>query len=1180
MSFFGGFKKLIKPVLVAAAVAAVVATAGAAAPVIFGTALAGTTVGGAIMAAGANIIAAAAIAGATTAAGILLGPKPKSTGFAATAAVRQAAFNLPIVYGRTRVGGGMLLYHLGETDDSDLIVAVAVACHEIDEYKKIYAGDVLLYDAANGGSQFPAEKLDINLRLGTVDQGTPPIIGTQLDLPVKWELHGVAYYVLRFRNYAENWASGVGAFWSEVQGCADVYDPATETRGYTNNWALCVADYLTRKRGGGKYEYGVDIDIPALTQAAAISAEGVSEDGGTNKRYTLNGVIDTGIAPGTVLRDLGVYGLGQPIQSGGKISLVAGRAITPSGTITQADLASPLTIDSSVDFEDYPDGARGVYSRFDGRFQSDSYPAVVLDDAPAQPNMINVDLPMCTKPERAQRLVSGIVRQGRRTRTVITGLFSEFLGAVAGTIYNVDLDDFGIEGPFEIVSSSIEITSVGAQVRVTMLEYSLTLFDTGSVTQPPVFADSTLPSPLIVAAPTGVSAVAETVLLGDGTTQSNVLVTWDAVSGIYDLRYDVRWKPAGGDYRSRRSSSTSYLIQGEPRGVALTVEVRAVNLYGGKSEWVSAGTATPSEDVTAPPVPSVTIGTVAGGFVFNVAGSYVYPADFSHFRLYEGASGAAFGATSEVLSAGGRQSQFRRDGLAADTARSYYVTAVDHTGNESAPSARKDGTTPTSLTQEEIDSAISEAVTTANEAQEAVDQVIIDVAENRGNIDALESRVSAGPSINVVLNSEFSIGAAVNEWPDYWRTLGESSGEYLGGLLSPNSLRSGAAEGMQPIYLRRLANAVDQDARILNFSSRDGALPADRGVPVREGRYIEISANVGAINCAARLALFFLDAAGAPVGPAFSSDSTATAPIHHPEQFDRLWVGAECPAGATRAMLEAIMPDSTNPAVDAWMFVFRPQITQGEAGATEPRPYAPSSTVDLNAEVVSRQIAITNEQQARALAITQTEAALKDDLRGSTEVSQLSLADIEGMLKSSVLIRSVAGKYEARIGVLAGNDGTSKILLDANDVIVKKSITAASGLIGDLAVTTLTLAGEAVTNEKIGQEAVSRPYNGSRGNGGVLFTVNLQRAGYISARVYAVVDVPAGTTRQLKLNIDGVTRRTVGASAPAGGPLSGVMLIASVAVPASAGNHSIAGQFSNPQPAPVNLFGDALGIYA
>ncbi|MFN3612945.1 MAG: hypothetical protein ACK4WC_00070 [Rubrimonas sp.] len=92
-------------------------------------------------------------------------------------------------------------------------------------------------------------------------------------------------------------------------------------------------------------------------------------------------------------------------------------------------------------------------------------------------------------------------------------------------------------------------------------------------------------------------------------------------------------------------------------------------------------------DVTPPPIPSGWSATpFSTGVILSGAPSPVQ--DFAAFILYEGASGAAFLDCVEVDRS--RSTTIVMPGMAIGVTRSFYLTAVDFSGNESGPTARID----------------------------------------------------------------------------------------------------------------------------------------------------------------------------------------------------------------------------------------------------------------------------------------------------------------------------------------------------------------------------------------------------------------------------------------------------------------------------------------------------------
>jgi len=80
---------------------------------------------------------------------------------------------------------------------------------------------------------------------------------------------------------------------------------ASPTAGYTENAALCIADYLAHPVWGFGSPYGTEIPLPQLIAAANICDEAVPlAEGGTESRYALNGQFNLEMKRGEVLQNM------------------------------------------------------------------------------------------------------------------------------------------------------------------------------------------------------------------------------------------------------------------------------------------------------------------------------------------------------------------------------------------------------------------------------------------------------------------------------------------------------------------------------------------------------------------------------------------------------------------------------------------------------------------------------------------------------------------------------------------------------------------------------------------------------------------------------------------------------------------------------------------------------------
>jgi hypothetical protein len=127
-----------------------------------------------------------------------------------------------------------------------------------------------------------------------------------------------------------------------VKGKNDIYDPRTETYGYSTNPALILADYKTMSRDLGGYgESWNEINTQSLITAANICDEDLAYlyDGATEKRYYLGGEISTGDAPSNTISEILSTMAGYTERINGKWHINAGVYNPPTITLTEDEMA-------------------------------------------------------------------------------------------------------------------------------------------------------------------------------------------------------------------------------------------------------------------------------------------------------------------------------------------------------------------------------------------------------------------------------------------------------------------------------------------------------------------------------------------------------------------------------------------------------------------------------------------------------------------------------------------------------------------------------------------------------------------------------------------------------------------------------------------------------------------------
>lgn len=686
-----------------------------------------------------SIVAAGAVAAAGAGLSSLLAPKPKT--FAPDASIRQPTpLFLPDVYGECRVGGVANVWK--ESSDQkgrDLITGWVIAGHRIEDVLEIWDGDRRIWSLAGGLDADYTDRVILAVRLGGPAPSTPTDMLAGLDgkIDSTFKVTGRAWCYIRFRNVKKKWPDGLPQkLWFRVRG-ARVFDPRSGLTAWSANWALCFRDWLIR-RGGIPAARFSDAEVSA---AANICDEGVSiAGGGTIPRYEMNGAFASDVIPrealGEWLRQGGnLRGL---VNAGDRLVIQPGAYSAPVADFAEDDFLAPLKVTAETLVEEKWEGVRGTFRPQGGgaRFQAEQFKTVIFDDysgAPEDARLLELDFARETKWQRASRLALLALRQTRRLRKVAASVPFSALNAalLPGHRVTLALAAIGLSGVFEIIESRAVFDPDGPRVEIVALEDAPSFWGwvEGAATEPPESLSSTLPDPFFSPPPVNVTVTAARRVEPDGTVTRWLDVAWEepAAGLLYFDRYEVEWTQGGRTF-SARTTALEFQIFGLSATAGATVLVYSVNTLGIRSVGGGPGSVTPAGDVTPPAIPtSGAIFPIAGGFRFVIG----TPADrdLAALRLYEGASGAAFGATLAILDVaappGAADVSFVRLGLPSGVTRRYFVSAIDRSGNESGAFGPLEATTPTSLSPEEIDAAIAAAEAAA---AEALDQAGIAVA--------------------------------------------------------------------------------------------------------------------------------------------------------------------------------------------------------------------------------------------------------------------------------------------------------------------------------------------------------------------------------------------------------------------------------------------------------------------
>jgi hypothetical protein len=279
--------------------------------------------------------------------------------------VRHSAPPWRIVYGRARIGGYLSFRHVTGTNNEFYHLIITLTGHQIEEITTIFFNDETVpLDGSGDATGKYAGYVHVEKSLGDPTDATQPFSSLQTAAPTKWTANhlqrGRSKIYVRLKWNADLFPTGVPNITCLIKG-ALVYDDRITTTQYSENTALCTRDWLTNS----DYGFGAaasEIDDTLNNAAANVCDEDVSlKAGGTEDRYTANGVIESTERPSEVLGHLTAAMAGTVVYLGGKFRIYAGAWRAPTVTLTDSELRGPITVQTRISRAELFNAVKGVY---------------------------------------------------------------------------------------------------------------------------------------------------------------------------------------------------------------------------------------------------------------------------------------------------------------------------------------------------------------------------------------------------------------------------------------------------------------------------------------------------------------------------------------------------------------------------------------------------------------------------------------------------------------------------------------------------------------------------------------------------------------------------------------------------------------------------------------------------
>ncbi len=597
--------------------------------------------------------------------------------------IREPAGAQEYVYGQVRKGG--TITYIDETGDNNkfLHMIVVLAGHEVEEIGDIYLNDKIV---TLDGSGFVTqnrwkEKVRIIKRDGSQTTASAAMVNSA-GVPETFIGKGIAHLYVRLTYDADVFASGIPTITATVKG-KKVYDPRTNTTGWSANAALCIRDYITSSYGLADST----VNDTYFSAAANDCDDNIPTKTGSQDRYTINGVIRADSTIGSALSDMMQSCNGALYYSGGEWRLRVGVYEASVKSFTLDDLRSEITLPTKMSRRDIFNRVVGTFIDRSADWIEAEYPPVVssyflnTEDNGIE-NALDLPLPMLTDGARAQRIAKQALFRSREQMTISADFGLSALGVEIGDIVDLTISEYGwTNKEFEVKSWKLLISQEGGiRVQLLLRETSQEAFAWDAEEEELALNNSNLPIYYEVVG-VGITIAGELRLVNEQVVGALLItITSDSdQADQFEVQYrkygDTAWKAVG------KSTSNEFEVLGVSDG-AFDVRARAISALGIRGDWnsvenfyVSIFAALP-QDVT--------------DFAANVVGNSLHltwtpspDLDLSHYKIrYAMAvSGASYQNAIDMVD---KVSRPANSIVIPAKTGTYFIKAVDKLGNLSA----------------------------------------------------------------------------------------------------------------------------------------------------------------------------------------------------------------------------------------------------------------------------------------------------------------------------------------------------------------------------------------------------------------------------------------------------------------------------------------------------------------
>jgi hypothetical protein len=407
-----------------------------------------------------------------------------------------------LVYGRTRTGGVKVFSHT-HTSNTKLLSIIVLGDGPFDDLEELYLDGESVPLNSLGSTNYAVEKFSVTsgnyagkvvlwFHDGAEGQLANSYVVSQAPgWTTAHTLDGIAYVVVQYDYDLDVFTNGVPDLSVVVRGRRDIADPRDGTTAWTANAALCYAHYL-RQDWAGLAATAAEVDEDSLVVAANICDDDVGlAAGGTEKRYSVSGVVTLDRNPEDVMADFEAAMAGGAPYIGDAYRIYAGEYVPPTVEIDEDWLRGSVSVQKRRGRAARANYVKGAYRSATGNYELEDYPARTDADFVTADGARHVrDLPqrLVSSGTQAQRLAEIELQTSRLEEDLSITCDLRALRINAGSTVAVTLSRHGIVSrPYHVQVWELTTSADGEPaVQLTLTRADSAVYDWATSDEIPV----------------------------------------------------------------------------------------------------------------------------------------------------------------------------------------------------------------------------------------------------------------------------------------------------------------------------------------------------------------------------------------------------------------------------------------------------------------------------------------------------------------------------------------------------------------------------------------------------------------------------------------------------------------------------------------------------------------------